>query len=375
MGEQIDRRTWLKTAGLAAVGAGLGSGCSIPAPAPANGAPGLARVQVSRDRIIRTTVGLRPSRPSGFVLRAERHGAKTIIHNFGHGGSGMSLSWGTAHMAVELARDTGAMRYAVIGAGVVGLSTARLLQRAGYDVTVYAKDLPPRTTSNMSAAWWGPTGVSEPDHTTPEFEEVWHRAARLAHRYFQDYLGEEYGVRWVPYYAVSQNPPNPEGQRRGLGRLITDLYPETAQLEPGEHPFPAPYVRRRWTMRFEPPVYLNALLRDVRLGGGRVVIREFGGLDELLELDEPALVNCTGLGAKALFGDEELHPIKGQLTVLLPQPEVDYMVVGGGIYMLSRRDGIILGGTHEEDDWSLEPSETELDRVMTGQAELFAGMA
>ena len=81
---------------------------------------------------------------------------------------------------------------------------------------------------------------------------------------------------------------------------------------------------------FEPPVYLNALLRDYQLDGGRVAVREFENVDQLLGLSEPVLVNCTGLGAKALFGDEELHPIKGQLTVLLPQPEIDYAMTDGG---------------------------------------------
>ena len=374
MREIVDRRNWLKTVGLAAVGAGLGVHCASPLEPNLNGTQ-LQRVHVSRNRIIRTTVGLRPTRPSGFVLRSETFGDKTIIHNFGHGGSGMSLSWGTAHLAMELALETGASQVAVVGAGVVGLSTARLLQQKGYQVTVYAKDLPPRTTSNMSAAYFGPTGASQPDHTTPEFENVWHRATRLSHRYFQDYLGDEYGVRWVPYYLVShsQNPPSPQ---RGLGRLITDLYPETAQLDPSEHPFPTPYVRRRWTLQFEPSVYLNALLRDVRLASGprSVVVREFTNLDELLMLDEPVIMNCTGLGAKPLFGDEELHPVKGQLTVLLPQPKVNYGVVGGGLYMLPRRDGIILGVTREANDWTLEPSDTEMERVMNGHAEFFDAM-
>ena len=372
MHEMVNRRTWLKTAGLAAVGAGLGVHCASPLEPNPNGTQ-LRRVHVSRNRIIRTTVGLRPTRPSGFVLRSETFGDKTIIHNYGHGGSGMSLSWGTAHLAMELALETGASQVAVVGAGVVGLSTARLLQQKGYQVTVYAKDLPPRTTSNMSAAYFGPTGASQPDHTTPEFENVWHRATRLSHRYFQDYLGDEYGVRWVPYYLVSQTPPSPQ---RGLGRLIADLYPETAQLDPSEHPFPTPYVRRRWTLQFEPSVYLNALLRDVRLASGprSVVVREFTNLDELLMLDEPVIMNCTGLGAKPLFGDEELHPVKGQLTVLLPQPEVNYAVVGGGLHMLPRRDGIILGSTREANDWTLEPSEKQMERVMNGNAEFFDAM-
>ena len=98
-------------------------------------------------------------------------------------------------------------------------------------------------------------------------------------------------------------------------------------------------------------------------------------MDQLLGLSEPVLVNCTGLGAKALFGDEELHPIKGQLTVLLPQPEIDYaMTDGGELYMMPRRDGIILGGTHEEDAWSLEPSDSETRRMIDGHTKFFNAM-
>ncbi|HCH37251.1 MAG TPA: hypothetical protein DEU67_04440, partial [Acidobacteria bacterium] len=153
----LNRRMWLKTAGIAAIGAGLGSRCSsqFGASDTTKKDSSLAKVKVSSDRIIRTTIGLRPVRQSGFVLKSETIGEKTVIHNYGHGGSGMSLSWGTAHLAVEEALRTGQKKYAVLGAGVVGLSTARLLQRQGYEVTIYAKDLPPCTTSNMSAAWFG----------------------------------------------------------------------------------------------------------------------------------------------------------------------------------------------------------------------------
>ena len=126
---------------------------------------------------------------------------------------------------------------------------------------------------------------------------------------------------------------------------------------------------------FEPPVYLNALLRDYQLAGGRVVAREFENVDQLLGLSEPVLVNCTGLGAKLLFGDEELHPIKGQLTVLLPQPEIDYtMTDGGELYMMPRRDGIVLGGTHDADEWSLEPSDSDMRRVIDGHTKFFDAM-
>src|SRR5829696_4011282 len=94
-----------------------------------------APVKVARNRIIREVVGLRPYRPSGFVVNAERFGNKLLVHNYGHGGGGVTLSWGTASLAVDLARDfvatnpTRRRRFAVLGCGVSGLSTARLLQR------------------------------------------------------------------------------------------------------------------------------------------------------------------------------------------------------------------------------------------------------
>src|SRR5215469_16310904 len=122
----MNRRALLKSGGLALAGYGL-SGCRTtssiaPASVPRHAPLRLTPVRVSFDRIIRTTVGLRPHRDSGFVLRAEKVGAKTVIHNYGHGGTGMSLSWGLGVAVADLARDTGERRVAVLGAGSPGLS-------------------------------------------------------------------------------------------------------------------------------------------------------------------------------------------------------------------------------------------------------------
>src|SRR5918996_1062254 len=123
----MDRRTLIKTGSLALVGlGGGGAGRSgsreVVARRPA---VNLAPVQVSWDRVIRTTVGLRPRRDSGFVLKAEQLDAKTVIHNYGHGGAGMSLSWGTGAIAADMALEHLERRAAVIGCGVVGLTAAR----------------------------------------------------------------------------------------------------------------------------------------------------------------------------------------------------------------------------------------------------------
>ena len=155
---------------------------------------------------------------------------------------------------------------------------------------------------------------------------------------------------------------------------MRELYPEKRDLRADEHPFAARYARRFTTMLIEPPIYLTAMVRDVRLAGGRIVVRELTSREEVQGLPEPVVLNCTGLGAKALFGDEELEPVRGQLTFLLPQAEVDYIVIAGGLYMFPRRDGILLGGTFEHGDWSLEVNEATRQRIVAGHRELFEGM-
>ena len=123
----------------------------------------------------------------------------------------------------------------------------------------------------------------------------------------------------------------------------------------------------------EPPIYLKALTRDFQLVGGKIVARDFSNLDELLNLPEDVIVNCTGLGAKNLFNDEELMPIKGQITILLPQPEVDYMV-DVVHHMVPRKDGILLAGTWEPGIETLEPNPEAIQRVMNSHMEFFEKM-
>ena len=110
------------------------------------------------DRVIRTVVGLRPllRNGGGFRVEKQRFGKKVVIHNYGHGGRGVGMSWGTSHLAVKEALGLGEKTYAVIGCGAVGLATGRLLQRRGFSVTIYAKDLPPHTTSNVAEAQFDP---------------------------------------------------------------------------------------------------------------------------------------------------------------------------------------------------------------------------
>src|SRR5881227_635229 len=121
----MHRRDALKSLGSFAAVALL-DGCARRLPRVGSANPRellrLARVDVRPELEIRTVVGLRPFRPSGFVVRGEKIGDKVVVHNYGHGGGGMTLSWGTAYLAVEKAAETGQTDFAVLGCGGVGLA-------------------------------------------------------------------------------------------------------------------------------------------------------------------------------------------------------------------------------------------------------------
>ena len=387
-GHRISRRRFLQSAGASASGAAVSlglAGCMrrpaqlvtagmLPVNLPDSSCR-LPPVHVSAEREIRTVVGLRPFRPSGFRVEAEKLGETMVVHNYGHGGGGITLSWGTSKLATDIGLHGHTGSVAVLGSGAVGLATARLVQDAGFPVTIYTKALPPETTSNIAGGQWFPAMVYDPDRTlTPEFTQQFQAAARYAYRRYQIMTDPKYGIRWMRNYFLARQPfssPLTGGQ---FG-LIHDLMPELRDLQPGEHPFHGfPYVRQFDGVIVEPPIYLAAMLTEVRIAGGKVVVGEVHSREEVQALPEKLVFNCTGLGAKALFGDEELTPIRGQLTFLLPQPEVTYATNFENTYMFSRRDGVLLGGTHEKGNWSLNADMDTKNAILAKQKELFGSM-
>jgi D-amino-acid oxidase len=380
---QTNRRSFLQGLTAATALTIATRGRAFAAPADRHFDP----VKVSADRVIREVVGLRPYRDEGFVVAPERFGDKLVIHNYGHGGAGITLSWGTASLAVDLLSAPGALttalrqhstrpltpHFGVLGCGVNGLSTARLLQRrygnAGAVVTIYAKDLPPNTTSNIAGGFWSPTSVFDESSVTPQFRAQFHQASHISNRAFQLLAGPDYGVRWIETFELSRNEAEMDRELPGGN----DLYPAPdVHREPNVY-FGFPFVRHYSTMLIEPQTYLNALLRDFYVAGGKVIVKELRDRRELMRLPERVIFNCTGLGAHALFGDKKLGPVRGQLEILIPQPEVDYCYLNSG-YMFPRHDGIVLGGTFDHDDWSLEPRADQRDWILNTHKKVMNGL-
>jgi glycine/D-amino acid oxidase-like deaminating enzyme len=324
----------------------------------------LPRVQADRSRVIRTVAGLRPFRASGFVVRREPLGDKALVHNYGHGGAGITLSWGTSRLATDLGLPGHSGPVAVIGAGIMGLTTARLVQEAGFPVTIYTAALPPDTTSNIAGGQWSPYGHFDRGAVTPQWREQFAKAREYSWRRFQIMVGEDYGVRWIPTYTLGRapDPGDPPDPYQPAGR----------RLARSEHPFPNEVVGRYDTMYVEAGRFLRELTKDVQIAGGRIAVRRFATPAELAALSETLIFNCTGLGSHALFGDTELVPIRGQMAILLPQPEIRYAFTGDG-YMFPRPDGILLGGTFERGEWNAEPQAADLDRIIAEHQRMAAG--
>ena len=322
----------------------------------------LPRVLVDESRVIRTVAGLRPFRRSGFVVRREALGDKALVHNYGHGGGGITLSWGSSKLAADLGLQGHSGPVAVIGSGVMGLSTARLVQEAGFPVTIYTAALPPDTTSNIAGGQFHPFSVFRDSEVTPEFRAQFARALDYSWRRFQIMVGEDYGVRWLPTYVESDSPEE---------KVIATFPPVNRMLRTAEHPFPIDSMRRYDTIYVETGRYLRQMLTDFQVAGGTIAIRKFATPADIAALPESLVFNCTGLGSRDLFNDQDMHPARGQLAILEPQPEVRYAALGDFGYMFPRPDGIILGGTFEVDEWDATPQADDIRRILASQKRFF----
>ena len=381
----MDRRHFLSAAAFAGL-----SGCArrakvaIAAPNPL---PGLMPVRAETDRIFRTTVCLRPFRAAGPRLEVERVGDKTVVHNYGHGGSGWSLSWGSSSVAVEKAMAFGEREVAVLGCGALGLTSAILLQRAGAKVTIYAKDRPPEVRSSRATGSWTPDSrVALTNAVSPDFPALWERMCRYSFHTYESYLGLAGNpVEWKDMYDLSDGEQGgPQQQDAGLAFAryrdrVRDLTPRRRELPPGSHPFPVKSASLTSTLTFNIASYSRQLVNDFLVEGGKIERVEFQSPSELGQFAQKVIINATGYGARALWRDESIVPVRGQIAWLIPQPEVNYGFMYGGVLMLPRRDGIVvqamgIGEMEGYNDASEAPDRAAAEAAVGVIAGLYARM-
>ena len=314
--------------------------------------PKLMPIRAHADRIFRVTVCLRPFRAAGPRLDVERVGDKTVVHNYGHGGSGWSLSWGSSTVAVQKALAASPRTVAVIGCGVIGLTSAILVQSAGTQVTIYARELLPASRSSHATGSWTPDSrVALVSAAPMGFAADWEQMARVSfkmHRHYLELPGNL--VMWRHYFILSDLSPSETALRR-IGYTppfaeyhdrIRDLIPADEAMAPGGTPFAIAYVRRSTSMVFNIADYGHALMKQFLAAGGKIQMMEFHAPSDLVLLKEKVVINCPGYGGRALWRDQSIVPVRGQIAWLTPQPEVDYGLTYKNLGMVSRQDGIAL---------------------------------
>ena len=358
----MNRRAFLSAAGTLGL-----TGCVQKRPIAANvpalpiydAVPPLIPIRAHEDRIFRITVCLRPFRATGPRMDVERVGDKIVVHNYGHGGSGWSLSWGSSAIAVRNAmKESGANKdIAVVGCGALGLTSATLLQRAGAKVTIYAKERAPEVRSSRATGSWTPDSrVALTSAADPGFAVLWEEMARASFAMYQSYLGMAGNpIEWTDRYALWDDEPKERTKPREPEALdfaryndrIRDITPRPVDLPPGSHPFPTKYARRNSSMTFNVADYSRQLMTDFLIAGGKIETVEFHAPSDLSTLPQKVIINATGYGARALWKDESIIPVRGQIAWLIPQPDVNYGLNYGNLNILARRDGIVVQSSEQ----------------------------
>lgn len=335
----------------------------------------LPRLRAGADRITRITVCTRPFRAEGPRLDVEQIGSKTIVHNYGHGGSGWSLSWGSSGIAVQKAMATGARDIGVIGCGALGLTSALLLQRAGAEVTIYAKELPPNVRSSLATGVWTPDSrICLEEHATPAFKRTWEGMARNSFQAYQNLLGlagdpvefiDTYNVRdTAELNRAARVPADGRAPFADLQEeLLDDLSPHSDDYPPGSHQFGARYLRRNSLLMFNLTAYTRLLISDFLANRGRIEIAEFHTPADFASLQQTTLVNATGYGARELFNDQSVIPVRGQLARAIPQPDIHYGLFYHGVGFIPRRDGLVFQVFGENDYYGFNDDTTLADRA------------
>ena len=360
----MNRRDFL--AGVAAAGL---TGCARksatvttpPGPRPFGVVPPLTPMLAEVDRIFRVTVCLRPFRAAGPRLDVERVGDKTVVHNYGHGGSGWSLSWGSSCIAVERAMAAGEREVAVIGCGALGMTSAILLQRAGAKVTIYAKERPPDVRSSRATGSWSPDSrIALTNAVPPGFAALWEKMCRTSFHTYESYVGMAGNpVEWTDRYILSDDNGGGQGRANGpdFARFedrVADLTPPDQELPAGTHPFPTRYAWKTSLLSFNIASYSRQLMTDFFVEGGKIENVEFHSPAELNRLPQKVVINASGYGARALWKDDSIVPVRGQIAWLIPQPDAIYGLFYRNLNVLARRDGIVVqdGGAGEAEGYN-----------------------
>jgi hypothetical protein len=326
----------------------------------------LTTPDISQENIIGTNAGIRPFRKTGVRIEAEHIQDKLIIHNYGYGGSGLTLCFGGSKEVLSLLSQQiiPVKTVAILGAGAIGLAVAYDLLEHGYEVHLYSDNWSPNLTSNVAAGIWTPLKFPR---DLPEQKQHFHQRLLDAskERFFKsiDSSSPEFaGIKLIPYYFFfKQEKPEPDKKE---DKVVVHF--DNGLVKNG---------KRYYEIGIEGKVFIENLFEKVKDKGAHLHQIHFETIEDILKLNEPIIINCTSFGSVKLFQDTDFILARGQIIYLKPQEGIDYFIFdevpnqsdASSYYFFSLypwNDRLILNGVYEFGEEEAITTPAVIDRLL-----------
>lgn len=332
---------------------------------------------LSDESILGYKVGIRPYRHSGVRLEAEYINQKLMIHNYGYGGSGLTLCWGGAQEVMRILQEeqeknlkiAQVKNIAVLGAGVIGLATAYELLVQGFQVNIYAAAFSPNLTSNVAAGI-----LSAPSHIENmpiKQKEMTKRMLDVSLARFTSSatsLNPEFsGVKYLLDYRFEANDHESNAFFTKFQDISTDEKKVNVHFDNGM----IKTGRQVRELGLDGKLFIDDLSRLVQTKGAQLYQRYFDNVGDILKLNENIIVNCTSIGSQIIFNDKDFLPIRGHLIDFKQQEGIDYSFYQAlpqekdyWVKLYPWSDRMILGGVFETNVQECEVDSAVINRLL-----------